>query len=73
MTYHDLNRRTGVTDSIGLLKQVPYAAAGLLLAKLSVQTVINLLGNTGGRQIMNGSFDKFRLVNTYGAFGYVNR
>jgi len=36
---------------------------------LSIPVIRNLLSR---RQIMNGSFDPFRLVNTYGAFGVVN-
>ena len=39
---------------------------GVLVAYLSVPIVQNLLSS---RQIMNTSFDSFRLVNTYGAFG----
>jgi hypothetical protein len=37
---------------------------------LSLDPVVNLLSP---RQAMNASFDPFRLVNTYGAFGSVNR
>jgi hypothetical protein len=40
-----------------------------LIARLSVPVVRNLLSK---RQIMNASFDRFRLVNTYGAFGVVS-
>jgi hypothetical protein len=48
------------------------AAYGLtaLVAYLSVGPVLNLLGS---RQIMNGSFDRLHLVNTYGAFGSVGK
>jgi hypothetical protein len=42
-----------------------YAA---VVALLSVPTVLNLLSST---QIMNTSFDRLHLVNTYGAFGSV--
>jgi len=38
------------------------------LAKLSLPVIRNLLSR---KQIMNGSFDRFRLVNTYGAFGRI--
>eukprot|EP00540_Astrosyne_radiata_P001686 CAMPEP_0116854178 /NCGR_PEP_ID=MMETSP0418-20121206/18422_1 /TAXON_ID=1158023 /ORGANISM="Astrosyne radiata, Strain 13vi08-1A" /LENGTH=292 /DNA_ID=CAMNT_0004486859 /DNA_START=165 /DNA_END=1043 /DNA_ORIENTATION=- len=41
-----------------------------LIGYLSLPVVSNLLGRSG-RQVMNASFDKFRLVNTYGAFGSV--
>jgi len=40
----------------------------LLVAILSVAPVLNLFSD---HQIMNGSFDPFDLVNTYGAFGSV--
>ena len=46
---------------------------GILLvtiAGLSWPVIANLL-QLDGRQVMNGSFDNFRLVNTYGAFGSV--
>ncbi len=38
------------------------------MAKLNISVVRNLLSR---KQIMNGSFDKLRLCNTYGAFGTV--
>jgi hypothetical protein len=40
-----------------------------LIWYLSIPVIKNLASS---RQIMNGSFDKLRLVNTYGAFGTVN-
>lgn len=39
---------------------------GVVLAYLSIPVVQNLLSS---RQAMNTSFDSFRIVNTYGAFG----
>ena len=42
----------------------------VVVAVLSVQPVANLFSE---RQIMNTSFDPFKLVNTYGAFGTVGR
>ena len=42
----------------------------LLLAKLSCPVVLNLLSS---QQAMNTSFDAFRLVNTYGAFGSITK
>jgi hypothetical protein len=42
----------------------------LLVAILSIQPVMNLISP---RQIMNTSFERFNLVNTYGAFGSVGR
>ncbi|CAB9498897.1 Lipase maturation factor 1 [Seminavis robusta] len=44
----------------------------LLIAYLSQPVISNLLG-TQGHQVMNASFDKFHLVNTYGAFGSVGQ
>lgn len=44
-----------------------------LIAFLSWPVIANLLQHGGSRQIMNGSFDNFRLVNTYGAFGDVGK
>lgn len=38
----------------------------LLLAWLSLPVVVNLLSS---RQAMNTSYDPFRVLNTYGAFG----
>jgi hypothetical protein len=41
-----------------------------VIGLLSIQPALNLLSS---RQIMNTSFDPFELVNTYGAFGSVDR
>lgn len=45
----------------------------LLVAFLSWPVLANLLQRAGSRQIMNASFDPFRIVNTYGAFGSVGQ
>jgi len=45
-------------------------AIGILISYLSLPIVNNLLSR---RQLMNSSFDRFRLVNTYGAFGSVTK
>jgi lipase maturation factor len=45
-------------------------AVAALIALLSIQPVVNL---ASPHQIMNTSFDRFDLVNTYGAFGTVGR
>ena len=42
-----------------------------LIGALSVPVVANLLQIGGKHQVMNASFDSFRLVNSYGAFGSV--
>ena len=44
-----------------------YTAA---VAVLSYRPVVNMISS---RQLMNASFDPFRLVNTYGAFGSISR
>lgn len=46
------------------------AAVALLVAALSIQPVLNLISPS---QVMNTSFDRFNLVNSYGAFGSVGR
>jgi hypothetical protein len=45
-------------------------AVGILLAVLNIQPIINIFSP---RQIMNTSFDRLDLVNTYGAFGSVGK
>jgi len=45
-------------------------ALAILIAYLSIPTVLNLVSN---RQLMNYSFVPFDIVNTYGAFGTVGR
>ncbi|MFF4161039.1 lipase maturation factor family protein [Streptomyces sp. NPDC001678] len=50
--------------------EVPVLAAAVLVAVLSWWPVRNLLS---ARQRMNMSFNAFHLVNTYGAFGSINR
>src|SRR5262249_10344836 len=51
-------------------QRVVAGAVFALVAVLSVAPVQNLLS---GRQVMNTSFDRLDLVNTYGAFGSVGR
>jgi hypothetical protein len=45
----------------------------ILILVLSRPVVENLLQLNGRKQSMNASFDNFRLVNTYGAFGSVGK
>jgi len=45
-------------------------ALAILVAVLSINPVVNLFSS---RQLMNSSFDPLQLVNTYGAFGSVER
>lgn len=42
----------------------------LVVALLSIAPMLNLVSS---KQVMNGSFDRLHLVNTYGAFGAVGR
>jgi hypothetical protein len=51
-------------------QQASVLAFALLVALLSIAPVGNLLSS---RQIMNTSFDRLHIVNTYGAFGSVGR
>lgn len=53
----------------GMFRQVIPIMFGVLVAKLSIPVVKNL---SSSKQIMNGSFDPLRLINTYGAFGTVS-
>lgn len=46
------------------------AALALLVAALSIEPVLNLISPG---QVMNSSFNRLNLVNTYGAFGSVGR
>ncbi|KAK3606108.1 hypothetical protein CHS0354_006472 [Potamilus streckersoni] len=52
------------------IRRVFNISLGVLIAYLSIPVVQNLLSS---RQAMNTSFDPFRLVNTYGAFGSVTK
>ncbi|XP_052269686.1 lipase maturation factor 1-like isoform X2 [Dreissena polymorpha] len=52
------------------IRRVFNISLGLLIAYLSVPVIQNLMSS---RQQMNTSFDSFRLVNTYGAFGSVTK
>jgi len=51
-------------------QQVAVAALVVVVAVLSVSPVLNLMS---AHQTMNTSFNRFELVNTYGAFGSVGR
>ena len=52
-----------------LRQAVIYGLTGLILC-LSIGPALNLLVS---RQVMNGSFDRLHLVNTYGAFGSIGK
>lgn len=57
----------GLSLFVGLcVRRVFELMLGFVLAYLSIPVVQNLLSS---RQAMNTSFDSFRIVNTYGAFG----
>jgi len=68
-TYASLAAYTDLSVSAtSICRQIVNLSFIILIAKLSVPVVKNLLSK---KQIMNGSFDPLRLVNTYGAFGTV--
>lgn len=56
-------------DGLGA-RAVVLGALVLLVAYLSIGPVMNMLSP---RQVMNTSFDRLHLVNTYGAFGSIGR
>jgi hypothetical protein len=58
-----------VDKAVPLARNIVSVAFAVLIAKLSIPVVQNLLAR---RQIMNGSFDRYRLINTFGAFGSVS-
>ncbi|XP_049623937.1 lipase maturation factor 1 isoform X1 [Suncus etruscus] len=53
-----------------LVRRVVNVLLAVLLAALSVPVVMNLLSPG---QVMNGSFNSLRIVNTYGAFGSITK
>src|SRR5207247_1867158 len=62
----DHARRVAESAQPSLAHGVAAAALMAVVACLSVAPVVNLLSP---RQVMNTSFDRLHLVNTYGAFG----
>ncbi|CEM26377.1 unnamed protein product [Vitrella brassicaformis CCMP3155] len=56
--------------AVSVLRTCVEVGVFVLLFKLSRPVVQNLISS---RQMMNTSFDRFRLVNTYGAFGSVTK
>jgi len=58
------------TSEISKTRKAVSLIIGLLIAYLSVPIVVNLASPS---QAMNRSFDPFRIVNTYGAFGSVTK
>jgi len=63
-------RVAGLEARSSRMRQILTAGLALVVASLSIGPVQNLLG---ARQVMNGSFDRLHLVNTYGAFGSVGQ
>ena len=63
-----LASNTAITKAVPVTRQIVSIAFILLMATLNIPVVRNLLSR---RQFMNGSFDRLRLANTYGAFGTV--
>jgi len=58
------------TSALTARRKIVTGLVVALVALLSLNPVVNLLSP---RQAMNASFDPFDLVNTYGAFGSINR
>lgn len=67
--WRDKAAQAAVSSSPSLGRSVCSVLFGALIAYLSIPVIKNLLNK---RQLMNGSFGPWRLVNTYGAFGHVN-
>ena len=55
-----------ILEISGAFRQSVNWIVAIVIGYLSLPVVINLLSS---RQAMNTSFDPFRIVNTYGAFG----
>lgn len=68
--FESLFRMVSSAPSGAGLPQIVYVGLACVIGLLSIQPVLNLVSRG---QIMNTSFDPFRLVNTYGAFGSVTR
>ena len=68
LTTHATQARESAVPSRPMLATV--WGVGLLLAFLNLQPAINIFSS---HQIMNTSFDRLDLVNTYGAFGTVGK
>jgi hypothetical protein len=62
--------RAAAEASTSRVQQVAVGALVVLVSVLSIDPVLNLLSR---RQMMNTSFNRLELVNTYGAFGSVGR
>ena len=64
---------TAIGPSVGrpipLARSIVSIAFAALIGKLSIPVIQNLMA---WRQMMNASFDRYRLVNSYGAFGTVS-
>jgi len=57
-------------EPLGRARRIVTGGLVALVAVLSLNPIVNLLSP---RQAMNAAFDPFDLVNTYGAFGSINR
>jgi len=66
----EVEKDDGASSGFSKTRKVVSLIIGLLIAYLSVPIVVNLASPS---QAMNRSFDPFRIVNTYGAFGSVTK
>jgi hypothetical protein len=63
-------RPSHVHRPVGLFRKTVIYGLCVLIGALSIRPALNLVSE---HQVMNGDFDPFRLVNTYGAFGSITR
>lgn len=54
----------------GLLRKLANMIVAMIIGYLSLPVILNLISS---HQVMNTSFDPFRIVNTYGAFGSITK
>eukprot|EP00804_Cyclotella_cryptica_P017944 CCRYP_001300-RA/>CCRYP_001300-RA protein AED:0.02 eAED:0.02 QI:0/1/0.5/1/1/1/2/260/680 len=71
------NQRSGISESkytnTGFVRKFVDFSLLALIGLLSVPVVSNFLQSGGKHQLMNASFNSFKLVNSYGAFGSVGK
>ncbi|XP_045122870.1 lipase maturation factor 1-like isoform X1 [Portunus trituberculatus] len=65
-----LQQRDSPLVDPGNTRKAVNVSVGIMVAFLSLPVVVNLLSS---RQAMNTSFEPFRIVNTYGAFGSITK
>ena len=66
-----VHRKNGQREKTGIVRLLVDLSLLIMIGSLSVPVVSNLLQLDGKHQVMNASFNSFKLVNSYGAFGSV--